>query len=137
MIENHENQADEQGALENASGIRNQGYTERYGLSLERLRQMKGEETVEEPFRAYFHEMASFALRLAETSGKIEDGSWHGLSLKEMQEWNHRLYADILPENYGRSYADPAYAVSVLGEGLGGSVKRPVYGGAGRNRLRI
>ncbi len=119
MNENHENQADTQDIMEDVSEIRGQGYTERYVLSLERLRQIKEEESVEEPFRAYFRKMASFALRLAETSGKIEDGSWHGLSLKEMQEWNHELYADILPEHYSQSYADPAYAVSALGEEFG------------------
>lgn len=90
-----------------------------YELSLERLNQMLEEETVEEPFRAYFREMASFALKLTEISGKISDGSWHGLRLEEMQQWNHALYADILPEHYDKSYANPTYAVSVLGEEFG------------------
>ncbi len=90
-----------------------------YELSLERLNQMLEEETVEEPFRAYFREMASFALKLAETSGKISDGTWHGLRLEEMQQWNHALYADILPEHYDKSYANPTYAVSALGREFG------------------
>ena len=112
MNENIENPAE-------GPEVRNTGYVERYGLSLERLEQMLIEETVAEPFRAYFRQMASFALKLAETSQKISDGSWHGLCLEEMQEWNHALYEDILPEHYDQSYADPAYAVSVFGEEFG------------------
>lgn len=112
MIENIENPAEETKA-------RSTGYVERYDLSLGRLHQMLTEETVAEPFQAYFRQMASFALKLAKTSRKIIDGSWHELSLEEMQEWNYALYEDILPEHYDKSYADPAYAVSSLGEEFG------------------
>lgn len=112
MNGNYENQTDE-------SKIKNNGYVERYDLSLERLNQMLEEETVAEPFCTYFQQMASFVLKLAETSQKILDGSWQSLRLEEMQEWNHALYADILPEHYAESYADPAYAASVLGEEFG------------------
>lgn len=112
MIENIENPAEETKA-------RSTGYVERYDLSLGRLHQMLTEETVSEPFQAYFRQMASFALKLAKTSRKIIDGSWHELSLEEMQEWNYALYEDILPEHYDKSYADPAYAVSSLGEEFG------------------
>lgn len=112
MNENIENPAEETKA-------RSTGYVERYDLSLGRLHQILTEETVAEPFRAYFRQMASFALKLAKTSRKISDGSWHELSLEEMQEWNHALYEDILPGHYDKSYADPAYAVSALGEEFG------------------
>ena len=37
------------------------------------------------------------------------------LSLEELQDWNSRLYGDILPGAYGESYADPAYAARCLG----------------------
>ena len=40
-------------------------------------------------------------------------------SLEEMQSLNEILYRDILPANYGKSYADPAYAVENLGEDMG------------------
>ena len=39
--------------------------------------------------------------------------------MEQLKERNLALYQDILPENYGSSYADPAYAVSQLGEELG------------------
>lgn len=34
----------------------------------------------------------------------------------ELQEQNHELYQDILPENYENSYGNPAYAQKMLGE---------------------
>lgn len=36
--------------------------------------------------------------------------------MEELQENNHRLYEDILPENYDSSYGNPAYARKCLGK---------------------
>ena len=36
-----------------------------------------------------------------------------------MKQRNHALYEDILPENYENSFANPAYAVKMLGEEFG------------------
>ena len=33
--------------------------------------------------------------------------------------YNRKMYEDILPENYGSSFANPAYAVNLLGETFG------------------
>lgn len=100
-------------------GNETEGYQERYELSVSRLKQMLGEDTAAEPFQDYFRQMAAFALRLTEISRQIMDGSWRRLSLKELQEGNHALYADILPDHYERSYANPAYAASLFGEEMG------------------
>lgn len=43
----------------------------------------------------------------------------NGLSLEALAELNHSLYADILPDNYEKSYANPDYAARRLGEDLG------------------
>ena len=40
-------------------------------------------------------------------------------SLEELQLMNRDLYADVLPEHYGESFANPVYAVSVMGEDMG------------------
>ena len=45
--------------------------------------------------------------------------SWEKLSLEELSDWNHRLYEDILPENYGESFANPDYAADCLGKEFG------------------
>ena len=39
--------------------------------------------------------------------------------MEQLQEQNHRLYEDILPEHYGESFANPDYVVKELGEGYG------------------
>lgn len=51
------------------------------------------------------------------TAGDSCDGPWNcGKNLEELQEQNHELYQDILPENYENSYGNPAYAQKMLGE---------------------
>ncbi len=41
------------------------------------------------------------------------------MDLEGLKRENHALYEDILPENYGESYANPDYAVSELSDGMG------------------
>lgn len=90
-------------------------YLERHALCLERIRAMRTEETVPEPFRAYFRKMAGFFLEVEEAHAQIVDGSWRQLGLVQMQEQNYKLYENVLPENYGTSYANPSYAKALLG----------------------
>lgn len=74
---------------------------ERVGAALERLAEIPSESVVPEPFRAYFEKTASFLL-----------------SVKKDAD-NRSLYEDILPENYESSYANPDYAVRMLGGEMG------------------
>lgn len=92
---------------------------ERYGLALGRIREMKNEDTVEAPFREFFHKMAEFVLMIDEVETLILDGQYQKLELEELERWNHRLYQDILPDAYGTSYGNPTYAVGQFGEEYG------------------
>lgn len=92
---------------------------ERYELAIERIRQIHGERSVEQPFRAFFQKTAEFLLMIDELKGELENGVYDCQDLAGMESWNHRLYQDILPENYGKSYGNPAYAVKELGEEYG------------------
>lgn len=92
---------------------------ERYYLTLERIMKILCEETIKEPYRAYFRHVADFLLRIHD----IRD-SYHTKVRNEADEdWLagelEMLYHDVLPEHYESSYANPAYAVRVLGEELG------------------
>ena len=49
----------------------------------------------------------------------VAGGLAENAPLEELKDWNHRLYEDILPENYETSYGNPQYAVSTLGEEYG------------------
>lgn len=89
---------------------------ERDNLAMERIASMKEENSVAEPFRDYFRKMASFVMQMQELYQKCADGGLETCSLEELEQLNNSLYQDILPENYHRSYGNPAYAVGRLGE---------------------
>ena len=82
---------------------------ERYALSIDRIRQIPGENLTPQPFRAYFHRTAGFLLQMDEVCP----------GLQKLQERSRSMYEDILPPHYSCSYADPAYAQGQLGETLG------------------
>lgn len=94
--------------------------TERFELAAERIRQIPEEESVRLPFRMYFRDVSEFLLLLITLSEEMEAGRYQNYSLHQLKEWNRKLYEDILPEHYGTSYANPAYAAEVLGTEYGG-----------------
>lgn len=98
---------------------RNVSCRERHELSVERLRSIVSEETVDARFCEYFQGCAAFLLRVEEVRDMIESGAWETLSPEEMKLLNKELYADILGEHYEESYANPAYAAEKLTEAYG------------------
>ena len=102
----------------------NEAVRERLELSLDRIRSIK-EEDARLPYGLYFKRTAGFLgmireLLTARGIGEKElPESWEKLSLEELSDWNHRLYEDILPENYGESFANPDYAAECLGKEFG------------------
>jgi hypothetical protein len=76
------------------------------------VREIVSEKEVSEPYRDYFCRTAQF---LTQTIQVIEQFDKQA-SLEELQRENQALYADILPQNYDNSYANPAYAQEKLGE---------------------
>lgn len=92
---------------------------ERYTLALERILEIPNESICGEPFRTFFHQMASFTAMMDQTWRLVESGELRKLTLSQLQEQNRALYEDILPEHYGESYGNPDYAVDCLGESMG------------------
>ena len=92
---------------------------ERYELAIDRIARMKTEETVSEKYRGFFRKTAEFILEIDRVRNMIEDGSFASLSEEEKKEENKKLYADILIDQYEHSYANPAYAVCMMGEEYG------------------
>ncbi len=97
----------------------NTNITERYDLAMERILEIPSENRVEEPYRSYFIRMADFASEIEKLARLQLREELDGFTLEELAQLNHRLYADILPEHYEESYANPAYAVRLLGTELG------------------
>ena len=92
---------------------------ERYNLAIDRIKAIIEEKTVVEPYREYFQHVARFILKLDELKQNVESGKQKEMSEEELQEEMKDLYADELEANYEKSYANPAYAVLVLGGELG------------------
>ena len=88
---------------------------ERYNLAIDRMKAIIEEKTVAEPYREYFQHVARFILKLDELKRNVESGKQKEMSEEELQEEMKDLYADELEANYEKSYANPAYAVLVLG----------------------
>lgn len=112
----------------------NDAVRERYQLSMERIKAM-GTEEMRLPYGSYFKKTAAFIMQVGEVvrrrgeeagdggqnpAGCPASGNGHtDMDLEGLKRENHALYEDILPENYGESYANPDYAVSELSDGMG------------------
>ena len=94
-------------------------YRERYELVIDRIREMPGEKFGVPALEAYFAAVAEFVLMIDENRTFLEQGGPLSASLEELKAKNLALYQDILPEHYGESYGNPAYAAEQLGEELG------------------
>lgn len=97
----------------------NEAVSERFELSMERIREICTEELQEKNFQLYFRKVAAFIWHIEELLAKIE-GDWLNTATEdELKQENQCLYEDILPENYEESFANPDYAVKLLGEDYG------------------
>ena len=95
------------------------GVKERYSLVSGRILELIEETTVPEPYRDYFIRIGTFLKELMGLMEEMAHGGWEDRSLFDWQAVNRSLYRDILPEHYGKSYGNPAYAVKRLGKEIG------------------
>lgn len=92
---------------------------ERFSLCRERISQIGEEGLPEAAFRDYFYRTAKQTELFIQEYLYVAEGKLEEAGMKELQERNRRLYEDILPENYGKSYANPAFASAALGKEFG------------------
>ena len=92
---------------------------ERFDLTIERIRSIGTEETAAPVYRDYFQKTAKFLLKLHETWNRVCSRKIKECTLTELQKENAELYEDIVGEHYAVSYANPTYAVSVMGLEIG------------------
>ncbi|MGN0505931.1 MAG: aminopeptidase [Lachnospiraceae bacterium] len=88
---------------------------ERYELSVGRIREIEKEQNVPERYRDYFKKQAEFILNTVQMAELVKNGTYQKLSLEELEQWNERLYRNILPEQYEETYENPAFAVKRFG----------------------
>lgn len=99
----------------------NMDVKERFDLSVERISEIAvvGSDVLSKERNTYFRETAGFLTMCARIYALVEQGTLEDFTEEELRAENERYYKDILPENYEKSYANPAYAVAVLGEEFG------------------
>ena len=100
---------------------------ERMQLAIERISEIKEEDQTiwdtlakmdagAKNLKTYFDSVAEFILYVYDVYEIVSQPGKIDLPLSKLQEINHNLYADILPEHYDASFANPDYAVEKLGE---------------------
>ena len=95
---------------------------ERLELVMLRLSSMMTEEELVEPYGRYFRTIAGYASELYQVWKMAWDGALFSCSIEELEAINQKLNASFLPEQYEHCYANPAYAVQMLGEAYGQSL---------------
>ena len=83
--------------------------TERFELIKGRISEIGKAPCLKEPLDDYFKREALFLEELFYVLSLSADGSLKKKSLEELKSINHRLYKDILPDNYDKSYGNPEY----------------------------
>ena len=80
----------------------NDSYRERHALSVERLRTLPFEESVEDSYIAYFRLVALFCLKwkCADSGGKRK---WDQYNEEDMRQINEILYSDIVGDAYEKA----------------------------------
>lgn len=95
---------------------------ERLSLALERIQVfVSGDTEIEGNFQDYFSKVSAFVLLLDALRKRVEEGGLCSGTFEECLSYNHALYEDISVESggYDKSYANPEYAVKMLGKELG------------------
>ena len=94
---------------------------ERLELALGRMTEILSEESDETSVTAadFGKEAAGQALCMAKFAADVQKAGLQGLSLKELETWNKKLYLCAEKDVYETSFLNPAYAVSVFGKAKG------------------
>lgn len=88
---------------------------ERMDLAWNRIYDIQNEKNTLEPYREYFRTTAVSLLRTKQQIGLDVQSE----TLETLQEINRENYAELMPEQYETSYANPEYAVARLGKEYG------------------
>ena len=92
---------------------------ERYELTIERIRAIVTEDTVNEKYRDYFQSVANFILDVHTIKERLETKPNSDCTLEELKKENENIYKDVLSENYEMSFANPSYATAKMGDEIG------------------
>lgn len=96
---------------------------ERFVLAAGRIKEIaaatEDENEIIKTYIPFFRETAAYVQLLLEEWEVQRKDDFRKLPIEELRSRNRRLYQDILPENYEKSFANPAYASSLYGVEMG------------------
>lgn len=91
---------------------------ERYELATERIRQIPKED-LSVHFGDFFVSMAEFVIDVDELKRDIDSGKYENYDFETLQSIQEKLYAQILPQNYNKSFFHPDVLFEKYGEEFG------------------
>lgn len=106
-------------SFKNLAENANEAFLERYELVIDRVKEISARAEIGSPYGAYFEKTAGLICLLAEIAEKSISGACDNMSEPEGKVLNRKVYEEVSKDNYGTSFANPAYAVSVLGKDYG------------------
>lgn len=89
---------------------------ERFNIVCDRIEVIKGEEDLKGPLLSYFQSAASLICDLKNILERSLTGGIGALTIKELAAENHKLYEELLPNNYETSFANPDYVRNLLAD---------------------
>ncbi|GCD10275.1 aminopeptidase [Clostridium tagluense] len=95
---------------------------EGYEKGIERVKEicLESEKCLEsKEVNNFFSHVGKFILKLADMERNLDEEYFISKSFDELKNENYDLYKELIGENYNLSYANPKYAVEMLGEGVG------------------
>ena len=81
----------------------NELVAERLELAMERIGEIYKDTVAVAEFRDYFWQVSGYILMVKELLDKIEQEEFESYSYEELENYNRKLYEDLLPENYDTS----------------------------------
>ncbi|MBR1669697.1 MAG: aminopeptidase [Butyrivibrio sp.] len=92
---------------------------ERFELASGRIRDMHSETLENKELETYFKSVSGFILFVLDTYDWAVAEGFNYDTLEELSDRNRKLFEDILPENYEKSYGNPSVCCSKFGEKIG------------------
>ena len=94
---------------------------ERFSLARGRIREIAAgcSEELPDSLTDYFTKTAAFLDAAALRYDMIREGKLYEFSMAELHAENHTYFQDVVAAHYKYSYANPAYAVEILGKEFG------------------
>ncbi len=111
--------------IKNLYAEENQNLQEKYEKSIESIKNIVNKtQNLEaypdkKEFIEFFYDLGVFILKMYEFERHDQSEHFSSRSTLELMEENTSFFADVLPENYDTSWANPTYAVQKLSDNFG------------------